>query len=105
MTATASSAAVRSEDAGSSERAPGVAICGSFRRGLSVLREDHAALIAAGCEILSPRDISFVREEAGFVFAEHEQHLGPAEIEQAHLAAIRGADFVWLHTPRGYLGP
>jgi len=86
-------------------RAPGVVICGSFRRGLTALRRDFDALVAARCEILSPTDITFVRETDGFVFAAHEEHLGADEIERAHVAALRTADFVWLHAPDGYLGP
>ena len=87
------------------ERALGVVICGSFRRGLTNLREDHSTLVEAGCTILSPIDIEFVRETDGFVFASHEQNRPISEIERDHLSAVRSADFVWLHAPDGYLGP
>jgi NTP pyrophosphatase (non-canonical NTP hydrolase) len=83
----------------------GVVLSGSFRRGLEGLRADFSALVAADCEVLSPADVRFVREEDGFVFAEHEIESSASEIESAHLAAIRRADFVWLHVPDGYLGP
>jgi NTP pyrophosphatase (non-canonical NTP hydrolase)/nucleoside 2-deoxyribosyltransferase len=82
-----------------------VVICGSFRRGLATLREDRRLLADAGCEVLSPKDLDFVREEDGFVVAAHEQDDSPEEIEARHLASIRAADFVWLHAPDGYLGP
>src|SRR5215218_9733609 len=82
-----------------------VVISGSFRRGLATLRSDREALLGSNCEVLSPVDVDFVREEQGFVFAEQEQGMSPDEIEAAHVAAIRAADFLWLHAPEGYLGP
>jgi NTP pyrophosphatase (non-canonical NTP hydrolase) len=86
-------------------RATGVVLCGSFRRGFDELRADSAALVALGCEVLSPKSLEFVHEEDGFVLAEHERHLAPGAIENGHVAALRRADLVWLHAPGGYLGP
>jgi NTP pyrophosphatase (non-canonical NTP hydrolase) len=88
------------------DRAPlSVAISGSFRRGLALLREDRRLLLEAGCDVLSPKDLAFVREDNGFAVAAHEQDDPPHEIEARHVAAIRAADFVWLHAPEGYIGP
>jgi NTP pyrophosphatase (non-canonical NTP hydrolase) len=82
-----------------------VVICGSFRRDPTLLRAEDDALKASGCRILSPLDLSFADERDGFVFLDHEVGQKPTAIEQGHLDAIRSADMVWLHAPRGYLGP
>jgi NTP pyrophosphatase (non-canonical NTP hydrolase) len=54
---------------------------------------------------LSPASLDFVDEIDGFVFTDGETHDSPAAIEARHVAAIRLADFVWLHAPGGYVGP
>jgi NTP pyrophosphatase (non-canonical NTP hydrolase) len=84
---------------------PRVVICGSFRRGLKGLRADFEALRQAGCDILSPIDVTFVAERDGFAFAAHEVGEDPNALEERHLEALRVADFVWLHCPEGYVGP
>lgn len=83
---------------------PRTVVCGSFHRALSRLQRDHRALLAAGCQILSPVDIAFVAEEEGFVFAAHELGEDPHVIEERHIAALQEADMVWLHSPAGYVG-
>lgn len=82
-----------------------VVICGSFRRDPALLRAEYDKLRACGCHILSPGELSFVDERDGFVYLDHEVDEEPTEIERAHLDAIRSADMVWLHAPKGYLGP
>jgi NTP pyrophosphatase (non-canonical NTP hydrolase) len=62
-------------------------------------------LRTAGCLVVSPVDIDFVGESRGFVFARHERGRAPGEIEARHLRAMERADFVWLHSPEGYVGP
>jgi NTP pyrophosphatase (non-canonical NTP hydrolase) len=81
-----------------------VALCGSFRRDHAGLRREYEALIAAGCNVLSPIDIDWTVERDGFVLAEHEVDDEPSAVEQAHLWAMRAADFVWLYAPDGYVG-
>jgi NTP pyrophosphatase (non-canonical NTP hydrolase) len=83
----------------------GVVVCGSFRRNVDELKADLAELMLHGCRILSPKDAEFVAEVDGFVFAEHELGRRPADIERDHVDAIRSCDFVWLHSPDGYVGP
>jgi NTP pyrophosphatase (non-canonical NTP hydrolase) len=82
-----------------------VAICGSFRRNPAQLRQEYDSLRAAGCRILSPKDLRFADERDGFVYLDHEVGQLPTAIERGHLEAIRSADMIWLHTPNGYLGP
>jgi NTP pyrophosphatase (non-canonical NTP hydrolase) len=84
---------------------PRVALCGSFRRDLGGLREAFEELNAAGCDILSPASLDFVSIVDGFALTVNELDREPAAIEATHIAAVRAADFVWLHAPEGYVGP
>jgi NTP pyrophosphatase (non-canonical NTP hydrolase) len=79
-------------------------LCGSFRRDPEGLRSAKEELLTAGCQLLSPVDLSFVDEVDGFVIADHERSDHPHEIESKHLEAIAASDFVWLHTSDGYVG-
>jgi NTP pyrophosphatase (non-canonical NTP hydrolase) len=83
---------------------PRVVVCGTFHRDLETLKRDHASLIEAGCEVLSPTDVDFVAEVEGFVLARHEVAEDPQAVEQRHLEALEQADFIWLHAPEGYVG-
>jgi NTP pyrophosphatase (non-canonical NTP hydrolase) len=79
-------------------------LCGSFRKDRETLRADHGRFLSLGCAVLSPPDLEFVEEVDGFVLAEQERDREPSEIEADHLRAMEEADFVWLHSPEGYLG-
>jgi NTP pyrophosphatase (non-canonical NTP hydrolase) len=46
-----------------------------------------------------------VAEVDGFVLSEREIDDEPSAIEERHVAALRAADFVWLHVADGYVGP
>ncbi|MDQ6876859.1 MAG: hypothetical protein M3082_04015 [Candidatus Dormibacteraeota bacterium] len=81
------------------------ALCGSFRRDPAGLTEAFSALISAGCVVLSPRSLDFAGDLGGFMVTADQLDAEPLEIEWEHLAAIRAADFVWLHAPDGYVGP
>jgi NTP pyrophosphatase (non-canonical NTP hydrolase) len=82
-----------------------VVVCGSFRREPEQLRADFSELQMSGARVLSPAALDFVAEDEGFVYLASEVHETPSVIEDRHLAALRAADFVWLHAPGGYLGP
>jgi NTP pyrophosphatase (non-canonical NTP hydrolase) len=79
-------------------------ICGSFRRDRASLRREFLDLQAAGCTVLSPRDLDFVDEVDGFVYGQNDWGKSTAEIEQMHLRSMEKADLVWLHCPEGYVG-
>jgi NTP pyrophosphatase (non-canonical NTP hydrolase) len=81
-----------------------VVLCGSFRRAPDMLRADYDALLGEGCRVLSPLDIDWTVEEAGFVYSAEEVGDDPQEIEERHLRAMQAAHFVWLHLPDGYVG-
>lgn len=78
-------------------------VCGSFRKGASLLRADYAELSNA-YEVLSPVGLDFVDDTAEFVRLPAEVGKPADEIEQQHINAISEADFVWLHAPDGYIG-
>jgi NTP pyrophosphatase (non-canonical NTP hydrolase) len=99
------SALTTSRDAATETYAsPLVAISGSFRRDLAGLARVNDTFRELGCMILSPREIDFVSERDGFVFASQDVGQEPSEIEERHLDAIRTADLMWLHASEGYIG-
>jgi NTP pyrophosphatase (non-canonical NTP hydrolase) len=81
-----------------------VVVCGSFRRDVEGLRLAITNLQEAGCVVLSPHDVDFVREVDGFVYAESDLGQTSSEVEWNHLRSMEKADFVWLHSPGGYVG-
>lgn len=81
-----------------------VVLCGSFRRNPEELRREHDLLVESGCLVLSPDNLDWVEEREGFVLAADELGKDPGQIEASHLAAMRQADFVWLHAADGYVG-
>ena len=81
-----------------------VVVCGSFHRDLEGLRRVCVALLALGCQVLSPRSLDFKDAEGSFVRTKEEVGFSEEEIERWHLQAINLADFVWLHAPEGYVG-
>lgn len=83
---------------------PRVVLCGSFRRDRRGLLDAFRSLAHAGCDLLSPVSLDFVSEVDGFVRTEAEAEETVAVVEGSHLSALRGADFVWLHCPDGYVG-
>lgn len=86
------------------KKRPAAVVCGTFHRDLDGLKRDYDELLAIGTLVLSPVDLDFTGEREGFVYAAHEAHRSPEEIETDHLAAIASADFIWLHAPEGYVG-
>jgi NTP pyrophosphatase (non-canonical NTP hydrolase) len=90
-------------------RSPGanceVVISGSYRKDFESLRRTFEEFRDLGCKILSPSNVSIVSELDGFVYMKGEETETPENIEDRHLSAIQKANFVWLHTPEGYVGP
>lgn len=80
-----------------------VVLCGSFRRDIAALRSTFEVL-QLHYEVLSPTSLQFVDLSEDFVRLPHELHETESEIEQRHLDALLGADFVWLHAPEGHIG-
>jgi len=78
-------------------------LCGSYTRDREGLFRAYDELIATGYQVLSPRRMWF-DDDAAFVRDTAEQGISPQAIEIWHLSAIRQANFVMLHAPKGYVG-
>ncbi len=85
---------------------PRAVLSGSYRKAPELLRLDFEALReATSGGVISPTSVSIERECSGFVYMRGETRYTPERLELGHLAAIRRADFVWVHAPGGYVGP
>jgi NTP pyrophosphatase (non-canonical NTP hydrolase) len=82
-----------------------IVLSGSYRKGFEALKAVYEEFRDLGCTILSPTNVSIVREDDGFVYMQGEETQTPEGIEDRHLKAIQRANFVWLHAPEGYVGP
>ena len=82
-----------------------VVLSGSYRKDFETLKATYEELLDLGCQVLSPSNVTAVRENDGFVFMKGEESQSPDAIESRHLDAIQRANFVWLHAPQGYVGP
>lgn len=82
-----------------------VVISGSYRKDFEALKRTYEEFQDLGCQILSPSSVTIVSEEDGFVYMKGEEREMPDKIEDRHLRAIQKANFVWLHSPNGYIGP
>ncbi len=80
-----------------------VVLCGPFRN-VDDFRRQYQSLKNAGYEILSPITTDIDSEKDGFIFLKGDSGQSPGIIERKHLAAIKGADFVWVYAPDGYVG-
>lgn len=81
---------------------PRAVLCGSYKRDREGLWRAYDELVTTGCQVLSPRRMWF--DDAAFVRDTAEQDIPPQAVETWHLSAIRQADFVMLHAPKGYVG-
>lgn len=82
-----------------------VVLSGSYRKDFESLKATYEELLDLGCKVLSPSNVTAVRETDGFVFMKGEESQSPDAIEGRHLDAIQRANFIWLHAPEGYIGP
>jgi len=82
-----------------------VVLSGSYRKDFEKLKATYEEMLDLGCHVLSPSNVTAVRETDGFVFMKGEESQSPDMIEGRHLDAIQKANFVWLHAPEGYIGP
>lgn len=80
-----------------------VVVCGSYHRDREGLLR-AVTLLERSFDIVSPESFAFVDRSADFVRLPGEHNEAEHEIEARHLAAMRGADLVWLHAPDGYVG-
>lgn len=81
-----------------------IVISGSYRKNIELLKGDYDTLQSLGCHILSPKNLTVVKEIQGFVFMKGEEDYPPRFIQEKHMEAMQRAAFVWLHAPYGYVG-
>jgi nucleoside 2-deoxyribosyltransferase len=79
-------------------------LSGSYRKDYDGLQSAYHELATNGCQILSPNRLDFNSNETLFVRDAAEEYLTEEFIERHHLLAISQSDFLWLHTPNGYIG-
>lgn len=80
-----------------------VTLIGSYRRDKAKLEVIFSEL-SEHFDLICPKSIDFVDQEAGFVKAAHEVDDGTNVIEERLLESIQKSDFVWLFAPDGYVG-
>jgi len=79
-------------------------ISGSFRKFYNEIVATAEIFQKQGVEVLSPK-ISVIRNAGGeFVLLESDATDDIKTLEQAHLDAIKNADFLYLYNPGGYVG-
>ena len=81
-----------------------VVLSGSYRKDFVRLKTTYEELRDLGCNVLSPSNVTAVKEVDGFVYMKGEEIQAPDSIEERHLDAIQRSQFMWLHTPEGYVG-
>jgi len=81
-----------------------VTLSGSFHKDPEGLARDYRELVRNQCQVLSPRSLDF--EDDSLLFVRHtvEREDSMRRIEEHHLQAIELSDFLWLHSPMGYVG-
>lgn len=83
---------------------PKVVLSGSYHQDTVGLSRIFRELEMCGCRILSPLSIDFISTNDSVVKTESESEFSIKELEKFHLRAIKEADFVWIHAPKGYVG-
>jgi hypothetical protein len=79
-------------------------VSGSFRRSMRQVQEAVYALTDNGVRVLSPADPRVVDELGSFLFVASDRLRSVKLVQQRHLEAIAGSDFLWLVCPEGYVG-
>jgi hypothetical protein len=79
-------------------------ISGSFRRYYEEICEVITAFESHGIRVVSPARSVIVNPGAEFVLFADDHTSNVSEVEQAHLAKIAKADFVYCYNPNGYVG-
>lgn len=79
-------------------------LSGSFRKDIRGLKLEYLELVSFGCQVLSPYGVDFVEDSNNFKRSKGEESFSNKWLEDHHLYAISRSDFVWLHSPDGYIG-
>ncbi|MDE1855599.1 MAG: hypothetical protein KGH57_04800, partial [Candidatus Micrarchaeota archaeon] len=73
-----------------------VVVSGSFRKHLREIRLCIKELKESGYDVLSPRSAKASGSKNGFVILETDESDDPRALERSHLAAIAGADALYV---------
>jgi hypothetical protein len=79
-------------------------VSGSFHRHLAAISSSVLELHEYGIKVLSPADPRIVDSLDEFLFVASDRIRSVRLVQDRHLESIRGADFVWLVAPDGYVG-
>ena len=79
-------------------------VSGSFRRYYAEICDVITTFESHGIHVLSPARSVIVNPGAEFVLFADDNTSDVGEVEQAHLAKIAKADFVYCYNPNGYVG-
>lgn len=80
-------------------------VSGSFRRHMPAIYQAVETFRALGVQVLSPADARVVDAIEDFLFVESDRLRSVRLVEDRHLEAINGSDFLWVVAPDGYTGP
>ena len=79
-------------------------VSGSFHRHMGPITVAVHELVASSVCVLSPSDPRVVAQQGEFLFVASDRVRSVRLVQDRHLECIRGADFVWLVCPDGYVG-
>ena len=80
------------------------AVSGSFHRHMSAIAAAVEELVAHSIRVLSPADPRVVAQQGDFLFVASDRVRSVRLVQDRHLESIRGANFLWLVCPDGYVG-
>src|SRR4051812_2224864 len=79
-------------------------VSGSFHRFMIEIEEAVRSLSEIGVKVVSPADPRIVDAIGEFLFVASDRVRSIRMVQDRHLDAIAGSDFVWLVAPDGYVG-
>jgi len=80
------------------------AVSGSFHRHMETITAAVHELAALSIRVLSPADPRIVAAQGEFLFVASDPVRSVRLVQDRHLESIRGANFLWLVCPDGYVG-
>jgi hypothetical protein len=80
------------------------AVSGSFHRHMELITAAVGELASRSIRVLSPADPRVVAAQGEFLFVASDRVRSVRLVQDRHLESIRGADFLWLVCPDGYVG-
>jgi hypothetical protein len=79
-------------------------VSGSFHRHMDAITSAVHELATLAVRVLSPADPRIVAQQGEFLFVASDPVRSVRLVQDRHLECIRGANFLWLICPDGYVG-